>query len=114
MRSSDWSSDVCSSDLYNDRTRQFLPELADAMVAGVPFETIVRRGGERGVYADAPGRKDRKSVVQGKSVSGSVDLGGRRPLKQKKTPRQTRACTTERTDSTYTKTRQDTRPQPPN
>src|SRR3546814_14779317 len=58
MRSSDWSSDVCSSDLYNDRTRQFLPELADAMVAGVPFETIVRRGVERGVYTDAHGRNE--------------------------------------------------------
>src|SRR3546814_643826 len=45
-------------ELYNDRTRQFLPELADAMVAGVPFETIVRRGVERGVYADAHGRNE--------------------------------------------------------
>src|SRR3546814_17041985 len=28
--------------------------------------------------------RDRKSVVQGKSVSGRVDLGGRRNIKQKK------------------------------
>src|SRR3546814_16712948 len=28
------------------------------MVAGVPFETIVRRGVERGVYADAHGRNE--------------------------------------------------------
>src|SRR3546814_15497771 len=35
------------------------------------------------VVASAP-RRDRKSVVSGKSVAGRVDLGGRRTIKQKK------------------------------
>src|SRR3546814_17370462 len=35
--------------------------------------------------APTPGRTDRKSVVSGKSVSVSVDIGGRRILKTKNT-----------------------------
>src|SRR3546814_18476323 len=34
--------------LYNDRTRQFPPELADATVPGVPFAPTGRRGLGRG------------------------------------------------------------------
>src|ERR1019366_10613144 len=62
---SDWSSDVCSSDLDDARKIDLLPH-----------ETLRRRG--------CPGRQDddipdRKSVVEGKSV----DLGGRRIIKKK-------------------------------
>src|SRR3546814_11406540 len=96
MRISDWSSDVCSSDL---------------LVIGNPAAVVEdRRDGNR-----APGRwhrrhvapdrciqhklpridqterrdggdmlADRKSVVKGKSVSVSVDLGGRLIIQKKK------------------------------
>src|SRR3546814_20486221 len=43
----------------------------------IRFSTV---GGERG-YADTD-REDRKSVVEGKSVSVTVDLGGRRIIKK--------------------------------
>src|SRR3546814_20558225 len=100
MRISDWSSDVCSSDL---------PRTAPPAVRSVPgsgTETTVSaatiqaapgsdgRCGRRRAYAgtartqsrrgDAGERPDRKSVVKGKSVSVRVDLGGRRIIKKKK------------------------------
>src|SRR3546814_12083147 len=108
MRISDWSSDVCSSDLH---------------VAGVYARTDIQRGVHkapanealRGLYLReignerklsqminrqrhdifnpaniniirdfrSDGRGDRKSGVKGKSVSGRVDLGGRRSSKKK-------------------------------
>src|SRR3546814_1535528 len=81
MRISDWSSDVCSSDLL--------------VVHGVTLETEAllaaahtEHGGELTrihVETTAPiGTLDRKSVVSGKSVSVRVDLGGRRIIKKKK------------------------------
>src|SRR3546814_5543975 len=81
MRISDWSSDVCSSDLA------FKVILGEA-----PFGP----GGDGpGVIASrfAAGRqrdggRDRKSVVWGKSVSVRVDLGGRRIIKKKKQQKQ--------------------------
>src|SRR3546814_12574160 len=129
MRISDWSSDVCSSDLYDtpDGTclRDFIHvsdlarahvsaldylaghresltlncgygrgysvrEVLDAIqrIAGRPLviRTAPRRPGDVGaVIADASRlravfdwvpEQDRKSVVEGKSVSGRVDLGG--------------------------------------
>src|SRR3546814_18583355 len=89
MRISDWSSDVCSSDLArrhvgapdragpDNRRRARLwriqrpahaPEAAD--------RKQWRRSGRRAI-------RDRKSVVSGKSVSVRVDLGGRRIIKKK-------------------------------
>src|SRR2546428_6363473 len=56
----DWSSDVCSSDLLPSQSRC--------------------HGEGRGICAKAENRRDRKSVVLGKSV----DLGGRRIIKKKK------------------------------
>src|SRR3546814_14444668 len=83
MRISDWSSDVCSSDLSKSRP--------------APSRRRPRRRGSRrrdraarspwvsGTWADKEGRaRDRKSVVEGKSVSVRVDLGGRRIIKNKK------------------------------
>src|SRR3546814_13958961 len=92
MRSSDWSSDVCSSDLESQSgydVQSSDPQLLD--VAGqwlaeqrVPCQQL-------GIYSGAldaveralrlrcrPGNKARKSVGKGKSVSVRVDLGGRR------------------------------------
>src|SRR3546814_14938223 len=71
MRISDWSSDVCSSDL----------PVEDGWLV---FWGLLRsREQQKG--ARQPGTcVDRKSVVSGKSVSVRVDLGGRRILKKKK------------------------------
>src|SRR3546814_14708146 len=94
MRMSDWSSDVCSSDL-----------IASACCAW-RLQPGSRHGGNRHAqHADAieriekvahnnlPMCEDRKSVVSGKSVSVRVDLGGRRIInkqsKHTKTPTQT-------------------------
>src|SRR3546814_19864751 len=90
MRISDWSSDVCSSDLaVLDDLRQALPSSTalvcltpDEILAGADlssFDTVIL------VNDPLPGwydRRDRKSVVSGKSVSVSVDLGGRRIIKK--------------------------------
>src|SRR3546814_17863055 len=85
MRISDWSSDVCSSDLcvldegFASRHRagehaalavhQLGRRIGDDI--GAEFERTLERGG------------DRKSVVKGTSVSVRVDLGGRRIIKKK-------------------------------
>src|SRR3546814_16474436 len=85
MRISDWSSDVCSSDLP----------------AGRPTRTPVRLGAgaylRRSLDGSPPRRPvsstaassrasviDRKRVVYGKRVSVRVDLDGRRIIKNKK------------------------------
>src|SRR3546814_11060562 len=111
MRISDWSSDVCSSDL--------LAVHFDATVLvqldGVRFEPRRRARPKTECDNDAIRRNDlfrarhdlrlattarvgrakrggddlhaaRKRVVYGKSVSVRVDLGGRRILRNKKTP----------------------------
>src|SRR3546814_19549463 len=85
MRISDWSSDVCSSDLLWRRT-------ASADARGGPTLTRTFRTKERcGPMGEAtqPGRTaastDRKSAVEGKSVSVRVDLGESRIIKKKTT-----------------------------
>src|SRR3546814_1749980 len=75
MRISDWSSDVCSSDLE--------PKLLETQLSA-----ILRAGAHGPVRILLPMissvGQDRKSVVEGKSVSVRVDLGGRRIIKKKK------------------------------
>src|SRR3546814_12130082 len=105
MRISDWSSDVCSSDLRAEPVDQighrlfvqraaFKLELAGnerfhhwhRQADQVEAETGVKRVGKRfHPFAEQAGQQggDRKSVVKGKSVSVGVDLGGRRIIKQK-------------------------------
>src|SRR3546814_20109870 len=68
MRISDWSSDVCSSDLTPSRQ-----ERRKVSVASTSFFSLIRASSTMG--------PDRKSVVKGKSVSVRVDLGGRRIIK---------------------------------
>src|SRR3546814_13288861 len=99
MRISDWSSDVCSSDLRGRRHAEpGEPRRAvrdDIVVLEHPpliaGDRCPRRPAESG--RDHPRHRlgkrneqplDRKSVVQGKSVSVRVDLGGRRIIKKKK------------------------------
>src|SRR3546814_15898489 len=98
MRISDWSSDVCSSDLLPAQTMGQL---------SYPMYPVARRAADgsiaRSVDRQAEGphlrtknaarcrqwigfrwSADRKSVVSGKSVSVRVDIGGRRIIKKTK------------------------------
>src|SRR3546814_13650938 len=114
MRISDWSSDVCSSDLKGENWQltagwraQFshclLFNPTDPRSARYNPLLEVRRGAhevrdvqniadilvdpegalERRNHWEKTSPRDRKSVVYGKSVSVSVDLGGRRINKKK-------------------------------
>src|SRR3546814_14894448 len=113
MRISDWSSDVCSSDLrkamhHLARLRKDRPqrarwldeqigqifELADPDRLFVPTLTAQRQAmfavgyyhQKNGFYRRKDGGAadaDRKIVVSGKGVSVRVDLGGRRIIKKK-------------------------------
>src|SRR3546814_20045862 len=86
MRISDWSSDVCSSDLILDqrlgRARRW------QRVNPVHHGTICRpryvevAADALDEYRDQYDHEDRKSVVSGKSVSVRVDIGGRRIIKK--------------------------------
>src|SRR3546814_17974544 len=95
MRISDWSSDVCSSDLSlpfaninEDALVQVMINLlknaAEALEHSrkprIRVETAFRHGVSVVV---GKGKGDRKSVVWGKSVSVRVDLGGRLIINKK-------------------------------
>src|SRR3546814_12071021 len=105
MRISDWSSDVCSSDLARGhrpwslrcpiRYRRRPPSISSCHRRR-ESEATPRHHRRRREANDAsgsppaadrersdPDREDRKSVVEGKSVSVRVDLGGRRIIKKK-------------------------------
>src|SRR3546814_12199069 len=106
MRISDWSSDVCSSDLEQPGTveitdgvlyRARLPLPARVVVGTYTAETFLIQDGRvlaaavREIEVHKSGFErfvakaaDRKSVVEGKSRSVRVDLGGRRPIKKTK------------------------------
>src|SRR3546814_18781642 len=73
MRISDWSSDVCSADLAPAASRSGSPP-GNANQTGRP-----RACGHRRTTL----RIDRKSDVEGRSVSVRVDFGGRRIIKKK-------------------------------
>src|SRR3546814_10985054 len=117
MRSSDWSSDVCSSELRDpnqaveggrddEADLQRLHHELDAQAEVDAAERDEQRaaemneGGDRAGEAedlhqrdrgiplrteqhapDRMGEQDRKSVVEGQSVSVRVNLGGRRTIK---------------------------------
>src|SRR3546814_12364895 len=98
MRISDWSSDVCSSDLGGraigargrgcGRTQH---PRAVRTCRRVVTSVALQGGGRAARQCLRVGRRapavgfgeDRKSVVEGKSGSVRVDLGGRRCIKQK-------------------------------
>src|SRR3546814_6067381 len=110
LRISDWSSDVCSSDLLQgdfltatfqhealgprgtpeDTTVLYLVtrghSLAQSLLPAIhrfdPAEHLPQPEAEADDGKEA--RQDRKSVVEGKSVYIRVDLGGRRSIKKKK------------------------------
>src|SRR3546814_15852236 len=83
MRISDWSSDVCSSDLSS-----LSPSPAPR--PPLPPSTSSARSARPATPSPAPDRSrpsapatssDRKNVVEGKRVAVRVDLGGRRHIK---------------------------------
>src|SRR3546814_11767706 len=105
MRISDWSSDVCSSDLgavdageiFELAAARFLVEPLHIARLGdldrridEDFDELAVRDHRAHHFTfntkrrDERGQQDRKSVVSGKSVSVRVDLGGRRLLKNKR------------------------------
>src|SRR3546814_12212184 len=82
MRISDWSSDVCSSDLRpgNDREDQGRGTHQAARPVRARRQATGRARLDRRRALDRRPLPDRKSVAKGKSVSVRVDLGGRRPI----------------------------------
>src|SRR3546814_18888814 len=100
MRISDWSSDVCSSDLFTiakiinegarctqveaeERTRQSHRRKPQRHRQH-PAKNNQHISGQLCQQQDCIQRVgDRKSVVEGKSVSVRVSLGGRRSIKKK-------------------------------
>src|SRR3546814_13804507 len=87
MRISDWSSDVCSSDLQivlGDAELEMLAARRLAPALGRDDLDLAEHVLAFATREDAT-LVDRKSVVEGKSVSVLVDLGGRRIIKKKTT-----------------------------
>src|SRR3546814_20940615 len=110
MRISDWSSDVCSSDLVGPavgvpasaRERRIAYGMASRLIGALHFQTVCAELVEAPFFlfdarkAARPfdklstngsylrGNQDRKSVDKGKRMLGSVDVRGRRKLKKKK------------------------------
>src|SRR3546814_18058623 len=103
MRISDWSSDVCSSDLHADAQRGDLGVVdvdarraVAALRADVPFGQrvdhrlldpahVVAHADLQALQVEQRIDQDRKSVVWGKSVEVRVELGGRLIIIKKKT-----------------------------
>src|SRR3546814_18739205 len=93
MRISDWSSDVCSSDLFPNHQSRITASMASIGVIdygmgnlhslGKALERVSESGRVVISYDQDELLKDRKSVLPGKSVSVRVDLGGRRIIKKK-------------------------------
>src|SRR3546814_12044327 len=105
MRISDWSSDVCSSDLADGRPHaETIPFEEQGILPlalsprgprrpdyGTPAAIrpacggpAFRASGQAESGASARYSPDRKRVVEGKSVSVRVDIVGRRTIKKKK------------------------------
>src|SRR3546814_313027 len=105
MRISDWSSDVCSSDLFGqvahvDLSRDWAPYklrnalnahlsmarervcVLDVMAVAESFDARFSALRRHYLYR-VVNRPDRKSVVEGKCVSVRVDLGGCRIINKK-------------------------------
>src|SRR3546814_17949384 len=111
MRISDWSSDVCSSDLISSVEARVgkgvsgpsgarrMPCLCQIRPCGGQDDWITNPAMAQGAHCLDPRREhggDRKSVVSGKRVSVRVDLGGRRIIKKKKQREQKRRRTSKK------------------
>src|SRR3546814_12957448 len=104
MRISDWSSDVCSSDLKyfgvhgdalalrSKRLEMLASNIANAATPGfkardIDFAAQLKQAQTGAALATTEGghiAHDRESVVEGRGVSVRVDLGGRRIIKKKR------------------------------
>src|SRR3546814_11742760 len=99
MRISDWSSDVCSSDLnrthlFESRLRSFTHDASELRNGRSGQRYPIRRFLLPSLSPPLPSAplhptsstlsEDRKSVVSGKSVSVRVDFGGRSIIKKTK------------------------------
>src|SRR3546814_15663204 len=89
LRISDWSSDVCSSDLplhtIADSNDVIMWHVLGMFAPSFATGWLIKKYGDLNVIlAGALASLDRKSVVSGKSVSVRVDLGGRRIMKKKR------------------------------
>src|SRR3546814_14080227 len=97
MRISDWSSDVCSSDLEAAIDTMYREAMRILAPGGIMFHSV--NCGDHYAYVDRSIHQlhylkysdrqwrfweDRKSVVSGKSASVRVDLGGPRLIKNNK------------------------------
>src|SRR3546814_6804873 len=85
MRISDWSSDVCSSDLLVFFAVGTSRAPAVGSMPRAPHRRVrqMRSRRSRVVLPTHWPNVDRKSVVSGKRVSVRVDLGGRRIIRKK-------------------------------
>src|SRR3546814_9024745 len=85
MRISDWSSDVCSSDLHHTPESPASPGCEALLTPESTPAESPPGGARRHCSAGAPATRrspgDRKSGVSGTSVSVRVDLGGRSIIK---------------------------------
>src|SRR3546814_11791776 len=81
MRISDWSSDVCSSDLASLRSFAPSPEDDSESCVGGRRLVVFRNRAQDLAPAARSARSEERRV--GKSVSVRVDLGGRRIIKKK-------------------------------
>src|SRR3546814_15462654 len=90
LRISDWSSDVCSSDLHiqalvieqRHGDGRGTEQIDQREHCPIPAQAPCQQTGIGAKHGQHP-EQDRKSVVEGKSVSVRVDLGGRRIIKTK-------------------------------
>src|SRR3546814_17504278 len=88
MRISDWSSDVCSSDLNRRAGWAHLRHHPRRRVAFAGASEKDRTTESQRLFrfifnSGQLGMVDRKSVVKGKRVEVRVDIGGRRIIKRK-------------------------------
>src|SRR3546814_19641637 len=102
MRISDWSSDVCSSDLHGS-ARVFVNPAMSAIAPNIVPEPIIPRAialssiawqagtviGPASYGFLFPHDRNRKGVVEGKSVSDRLDLGGRHIVNKTNTTKTT-------------------------
>src|SRR3546814_14164877 len=88
LRFSDWSSDVCSADLFAP-VKALLKRQPVQYLRGLELDDIVEQQRRKRVadrqcgVEGAPESLDRKSVEEGKSVSVRIDLGGGTYIKNK-------------------------------
>src|SRR3546814_20911287 len=94
MRISDWSSDVCSSDLISGVEQRRIASIGNGPDTRRVGAVVLRRDAAKVLadhqqalraahYGPRKGLAERKSVVKGTSVSVRVDLGGRRGFQKK-------------------------------